>query len=427
MPGLMSPARETGRRPHATRYDASLRLQQEEHDGPNRRSPHGNEAHQIHPPPGSTRPFDDAYRYAATAHVPCGPVCRVPVCLPALGLDMSRPMALPGAALAVDYVQARSPDALLTADTLAVFGFGNDAPHCDDPRYVRVPLQPYGQAPFEHWRAAGPVDFGREGVAQTGQIRWASDGQLTFGVIEIDEPVGVHANHSDICEAAERAYTQLVGFVSGSRTPHLLRVWNYLDAITQGDGDAERYRQFCIGRARGLGRFDTIELPAATAIGRCDGRRTLQVYWLSAAHRGTPVENPRQVSAYHYPREYGRQAPSFARAMLPPPGGSMPLLLSGTASVVGHATQHVGELQAQIEETFANFDALLAEARRHQPSLPAGFGTGTRLKVYVRDAEDLPVVAQALDARFGTSVPRVLLHAAICRRELAVEIDGVHV
>ena len=35
-------------------------------------------------------------------------------------------------------------------------------------------------------------------------------------------------------------------------------------------------------------------------------------------------------------------------------------------------------------------------------------------------------VAQALDARFGNSVPRILLHAAICRRELAVEIDGVH-
>ena len=114
-------------------------------------------------------------------------------------------------------------------------------------------------------------------------------------------------------------------------------------------------------------------------------------------------------------------------AMLPPPGGAMPLLLSGTASVVGHASQHVGELLAQINETFANFDALLAEARRHQPSLPAGFGTGTRLKVYVRDADDLPLVAQALDERFGATVPRLLLHAVICRRELAVEIDGVHV
>ncbi len=332
----------------------------------------------------------------------------------------------PRTALAVDYVQAGAPDALLTANTLAVFGFGNDAPHCDDPRYLRIPLQPYGTAPFECWRCAAQVEYGRHGDPQTSQIRWSTDGQLTFGVIEIDEPAGEHPDHSDISEAAERAYSQLVDFVSGSRTPHLLRVWNYLDAITQGDGDTERYRQFCVGRARGLGRFDITELPAATAIGRCDGQRTLQVYWLSADRRGTPVENPRQLSAYRYPREYGPQSPSFARAMLPPPGSAMPLLLSGTASVVGHASQHVGELLGQIGETFANFDALLAEARRHEPSLPAGFGSGTRLKVYVRDADDLPLVAQALDVRFGTSVPRLLLHAAICRRELAVEVDGVH-
>ena len=413
---------ETGRRPYATRYDASLRLQQEEHDGPNRRDTHGDGAHQIDPAADGAPRLQNPSQTTSARHVPY---------LRIGAIAMSRPMmhasaALTAAALNVDYVQATTPDALLTADTLAVLGFGNHAPHCDDPRYLRIPLQPYGTAPFERWRSAGPVDFGRDGDAQTGQIRWASDGQLTFGVIEIDEPLGEHPDHSDICGAAERAYTQLVGFVSGSRTPHLLRVWNYLDAITQGDGDAERYRQFCVGRARGLGRFDTIELPAATAIGRCDGLRTLQVYWLSAAQRGTPVENPRQVSAYRYPREYGPQSPSFARAMLPPPGSTMPLLLSGTASVVGHASLHHGELLDQIGETFANFDALLAEARRHQPSLPAGFGSGTRLKVYVRDAADLPLVAQALDARFGTSVPRVLLHASICRRELAVEIDGVH-
>ena len=132
------------------------------------------------------------------------------------------------------------------------------------------------------------------------------------------------------------------------------------------------------------------------------------------------------LDVYKRQRQYGPQSPSFARAMLPPPGSTMPLLLSGTASVVGHASQHVGELLMQIGETFANFDALLAEARRHAPGLPAGFGSGTRLKVYVRDTEDLPIVAQALDARFGSSVPRVVLHAAICRRELAVEIDGVH-
>ena len=49
---------------------------------------------------------------------------------------------------------------------------------------------------------------------------------------------------------------------------------------------------------------------------------------------GTPVENPRQVSAYRYPREYGPQSPTFARALLPP-SPRVPLLLSGTASIDG--------------------------------------------------------------------------------------------
>ena len=332
---------------------------------------------------------------------------------------MSRQLAsptLPPVRLSVDYVAADRPENLLAGEnTLAVFGFGNDAPRSDDPRYLRVPLQPHGAAPFEVWRTHGPVTHGRDG-----DIAWATDGQLLFGAIEIDErEIGIEA-------AANVAYAQLTAFLGRSATPQLLRIWNYLDAITLGDGDAERYRQFCVGRARGLGDFDASRLPAATAIGRCDDQRIIQIYWLAAREAGTPVENPRQVSAYRYPREYGKQPPSFARAMLPPPGGRMPLLLSGTASVVGHASQHEGELQAQIEETFANFDALLAAARQRAPALPEKFGPGTRLKVYVRDRSDLPIVAAALDQRFGDRVPRVLLHAAICRRELSMEIDGVH-
>ena len=332
---------------------------------------------------------------------------------------MSRQLAsptLPPVRLSVDYVAADRPENLLAGEnTLAVFGFGNDAPHSDDPRYLRVPLQPHGASPFEVWRSNGPIRSGRDG-----DIAWSTDGQLLFGAIELDEhEIGIEA-------AAERIYAQLIAFQARSATPKLLRIWNYLDAITLGEGDTERYRQFCVGRARGMGDFDTSNLPAATAIGRCDDQRTLQVYWLAACEAGTPVENPRQVSAYRYPREYGRQSPSFARAMLPPADGHMPLLLSGTASVVGHATQHMGELLAQIEETFTNFDALLGAARQRAPWLPAQFGPGTRLKVYVRDRDDLPLVKAALDQRFGDRVPRVLLHAAICRRELSMEIDGVH-
>lgn len=334
---------------------------------------------------------------------------------------MSRPQPVPSPSaprLAVDYVRADAPHALLAAEgTLAVLGFGDAAPQrLDDPRYLHIPLQPHaGVAPYEVWRSSEPVNRGRDG-----EIAWSGNGQLAFGVIEVEESV------SGIATAAAHAYARLTAFVQASGTPHLLRIWNYLDAITQGDGDAERYRQFCVGRARGLGTFDPVLLPAATAIGRCDDARVLQIYWLAAAAPGTPVENPRQISAYRYPRTYGPQPPSFARAMLPPTAQRLPLLLSGTASVVGHASQHADALLAQMDETFANFDALLGAARQSQPALPAVFGAGTRLKVYVRDRSDLDIVVAALRARFGERVPRIVLHAAICRRELCVEIDGVH-
>jgi chorismate lyase/3-hydroxybenzoate synthase len=331
------------------------------------------------------------------------------------------------AMLAVDYVgdAVAGPRALLDGgDVLAVFGFGSAAPaRLDDPRYLHIALQPHGgAAPCEVWRSAGPVRSGRDG-----DIAWSTDGALAFGVIEVDERAhACDADPTGIVGAAAHAYSRLVDFVGRSGTPHLLRIWNYLDAITRGDGDNERYRQFCVGRARGLGTVDASRLPAATAIGRRDEARMLQVYWLSAAAPGTPVENPRQLSAWRYPRAYGPQPPSFARAMLPPTDSRMPLLLSGTASVVGHATLHAGALLAQLQETFANFDALLGAARERQPALPPEFGPGTRLKVYVRDEGDMDIVAQALHDRFGDRIPHLLLHAAICRRDLAVEIDGVH-
>ena len=305
-------------------------------------------------------------------------------------------------------------------DTLAVLGFGAMAPASDDPRYLRVPLEPAGDVvPFEVWRSSGHVRHGITDGGLADGIRYAEDGALQFGVLELDERIaGIEAT-------AAAGYARITDFVRARGYPHLLRSWNYLDAITEGHGDEERYRRFCVGRAAGLGMFDAGTLPAASALGRRDGVRTLQVYWLAARMPGTPLENPRQLSAYRYPRDYGPQPPSFARAMLPP-GADMPLLLSGTASIVGHESRHHDCIESQLVETFANFDSLVATARAQRPTLPPHFGSGSRLKVYVRDREQLPRVAAALDALLGPAVPRILLHAAICRRELQVEIDGFH-
>jgi chorismate lyase/3-hydroxybenzoate synthase len=100
-------------------------------------------------------------------------------------------------------------------------------------------------------------------------------------------------------------------------------------------------------------------------------------------------------------------------------------MLSGTAAVVGHASLHDDDLQAQLDETLRNFGALIEEARTRRPDLPTEFGSGSLLKVYVRD-EFAGQISALLASRLAPEVPRLVLRAEVCRAELAVEIDGFH-
>lgn len=322
---------------------------------------------------------------------------------------MSRATGLP--ALDVSYVQAEPADVLARDDVLAVLGFGSQAPRCDDPRYLRVGLEPLGgRAPLEVWRVPGPVRQGRDGL-----VRWAASADYCFGAVEVAE-----ADYADLAAATEVAYAALSGFALSHDWPQLLRVWNYLAAINEGDGDTERYKHFCTGRSAGMRSVHGQGFPAASAIGRSDNEYVLQVYWLAARQPGLAVENPRQVSAWRYPREYGPTSPTFARAMRGPCAQAQ-LHISGTAAVVGHQSRHCGDVAAQLDETFANLASLLASAG----DMP-GFGAGSVLKAYVRHAADLAPVAAALRQRLPDAAERLVLLGDICRAELLVEIDGIH-
>jgi chorismate lyase/3-hydroxybenzoate synthase len=311
-----------------------------------------------------------------------------------------------GSVLRVAYRGEPAPTLLERPDTLAVFDFGTAADDASDPRHLRVPLPPLDtEAPGEHWSVDGEVSHGRAGA-----LRWAAGGGWRFVAVEIDE-----AGCGGIEAASERAYAVLLAHVAASPEPHLQRIWNYLGAINAGEGDGERYRLFCSGRARGLAARGITAYPAATAIGHHGRDGLLQVYALCATQAGEALENPRQVSAWKYPRQYGPTAPSFARAMRLPGGA---LAISGTAAVIGHASHHAGDVNAQADEAVANLHALLERA-----ALPA-FDAASPLKVYVRRRQDAGHIRAALAQHLDPAVPRILLHGDICRRELLVEIDG---
>lgn len=290
--------------------------------------------------------------------------------------------------------------------TLALFGFDRSAPLIADPRYLGALQTALGQpVPHECWSVDADVSHG-----YAGDLRWSRGGGWQFVAIEVDEasPGGIEA-------ACEHAYDRLLEHVAASPEPCLLRIWNYLDAINAGGGDAERYRLFCGARARSMAAHGMTRYPAATAIGHHGAPGRLQVYALCAAQDGHAIENPRQVSAWAYPRQYGPTAPSFARAMQLPRGG---LAISGTAAVIGHASHHAGDVTAQVDEAVANLHALLERA-----ALPP-FDASAPLKIYVRHPRDAATVRAALGALLDPSVPRLMLQGDICRRELLVEIDG---
>ena len=304
----------------------------------------------------------------------------------------------------------------LAPDTLACISFGPGAPPDADPRRVNVALAPLAGAPFEGgtcelWRAGGRIEHGRDRG-----FGWARSADVLFGQVAFD---GAGA----FAAAVQDAYARIVAFTEAQGFPHLLRCWNYFGDIHAGDGDAERYRQFCVGRHRALAIARGFEqrLPAATVIGgRAPGAL---VYFLAAREPGLQVENPRQVPAFKYPRSYSPLPPSFSRALLKRWSDGEQLFVSGTASVVGHESHHPDNTAAQLAETLTNLRALLAAA---DGDGGAPWRAAT-LKAYLRRREDLPRVREALAREFGAEARLLVLEGDICRTDLSVEIEGVYV
>jgi chorismate lyase/3-hydroxybenzoate synthase len=137
------------------------------------------------------------------------------------------------------------------------------------------------------------------------------------------------------------------------------------------------------------------------------------------------LENPRQTPAWSYPRDYGPVAPGFSRGALLGADSRTPrLLASGTASIVGHISQHVGDVAEQLRESLRNLDALLAVGSERSGRVFSMRGCEA-LRVYLRNREDLPSM-QNLIAASGLPGDRVLyLRGDVCRRELDVELEGV--
>lgn len=292
-------------------------------------------------------------------------------------------------------------------------------------RVSMPPLLAASESVCESWLNASPACTG-----EWGAIRFRQSEELLFGCLSLAEsdfpPQALDRNiQSPLRQASAFAYREIFGLLDALDFLHLYRVWNYLPDIHGESHGSERYRQFNSGRQEGfatLRRPVAGAVPAASAVGSAAG----PLAFCFLAGRGeppVPLENPRQISAYDYPPQYGLRAPTFSRAMLAQIGGQRTLFISGTASIVGHQSLHPGDILAQTQETLANLDAVIEEANRRAAGMRFERGQ-LHYKVYVRRPADAPLIREVLHRWLGCPANALFLQADICRRELLVEIEA---
>lgn len=275
--------------------------------------------------------------------------------------------------------------------------------------------QGHDQAFQEVWTSTQEVRKGRYG-----DIVYGHDGETLFCGLEIAEADRYRAS-------VEKAYATMQMLLRdlGYRP---FRMWNYISRINEPNADGlERYRDFSQGRAEAFeaaGENWMAELPAATGIGSLSGGVVICCL-ATRSQQPRHFENPRQMPAYHYPRQYGPRSPSFARAtLLPGSTGADSLYVSGTASVVGHRTVHPDDIREQCNTTVDNLNHLLAHVGR-SIGKDVGIKDFRFAKAYVRHAEDIPYVEKEMRQVFGPDTELRLLNVDICRDDLLVEVEGL--
>jgi len=235
-------------------------------------------------------------------------------------------------------------------------------------------------------------------------------------------------------EGASHAVYRSLADVAEGRGAHLCRVWNFVPGINAtGPGHLENYRAFSRGRSlafeEAYGAGFSSRLSAASAVGTQS--KALTVVFVASSAEPRHVENPLQVPAYRYPAHYGPRAPSFARATVVSAGGRNAIFVSGTSAIRGHETFQPGDTLAQLACTIENLNAILeacgavcaADGVIPQFHRPAQASL-RHIKVYLRNPEDYPAVAQRLESDWLRKADRVsYLQADICRAELNVEIE----
>lgn len=267
--------------------------------------------------------------------------------------------------------------------------------------------------------AALTRDIGGVAVAVRRHTEWAHLRATVRGALGL--------SRANFEQTAHDAYREIANAVTA--IGHIpVRFWNFVpDLNADIDAHFERYMAFNVGRFNAcvewLGEPSGFGQTLATASAVGVETQDLQVHCLTTASGGQPIENPRQVSSYHYSRRFGPRPPCFARATRVLMHGKPVLFIGGTASIVGERSLHAGDLALQTAETINNLEALVMRALTDDGS--SALDRLRELRVYVRESAAAVDVQDMLMERCRKLKRVEFARAQICRKELLVEIEGI--
>ncbi|WP_285760119.1 FkbO/Hyg5 family chorismatase [Nocardiopsis ansamitocini] len=270
---------------------------------------------------------------------------------------------------------------------------------------------------------------------------WPATGEVESG--ELGGVYYAHDKNTVLCAAyvpyqdeyrrpVFNAYSRAFDVLEQLGYPTIFRMWNSIGEINGNNHQGlEVYRDFCLGRALAFDEqaLDVTQAPAATGIGARE--RGVWFYLLATSRQGvTNIENPVQISAYSYPDRYGPRAPQFARASFLPGSAQEEagtIYVSGTASIRGHQSVNIGDLEAQVHTSMENIAGLVSPENLLKHGVPGTFGLAAirSSKVYVRHDADLPKVRDLLGGYLPAGADVAYFPVDICRSDLLVEIEAI--
>ena len=262
-------------------------------------------------------------------------------------------------------------------------------------------------------------------------IKFCSEGDSSYILIENKEAKFLFAGgfqadvlRLNIAEQSSKVFSSLGNILKKEGFPinSIIRQWNYIERITDFDGDDQHYQSFNNARSEFYNNVTWENgYPAATGIGAYFGGVLVDVdavVFKSDNCYATPINNRLQVAAHKYSEEVLehsgkiKSTPKFERAKSMTFDNQDIIYISGTAAIRGEESLKGVGLKQQLHTTMENIAELIKEGKHEL------------LRVYLK-SDSFYRESRKLLREYDLTIPVVYLHADVCRDELLIEIEGI--